>query len=243
MKEFSAYYFMLSHPNVGKGYGALGFFKILCTALIVTFSSLLIFGGCSYLLLLYIYVYVALLTTSVCNVSNDVKPSVTLPISYKKRTVYYYLSLLLFGVVASVIAALVALIFFAPTIATMEGGLFENLNIGTAKITPAGYIFAFSSLFYFLGADVLITRRTSTKQFWVRFAVFAVVTFVSIMLLFGASLPEEDTEDFGIIYNISNISANAATMWTVVSIIAAVSVAVFILSVIWVVKIEKPKKF
>lgn len=176
-----------------------------------------------------------------CLMANS-KPSLLslIPVNYKKRTLYFYLCSFIEALIITLIVILLVYAFALISYFTIRQEGDADLNDLFIALSPAAYIVSVGSCFYHIGAVTLITRVKNNKHFWLRFVIYLAVNIaLYVMLYFLSSQDAERRLNHSVLENLSD----SMTSWIAASVYAAISVIVFTLSVIWAVKLEKPKKF
>lgn len=177
------------------------------------------------------------------------KPSLVLlvPIGYKRRSLYSILCIFLNSLLGTL--AWYAVFSVLGLIGIGIGILASNapssevvavLNDSFSSPSAMGVVFLAAMALYHFGAGILLGYGTKPKTFWWRFALYAVVTLVFTFTLLGCVVSVTGDFDMG---GIAGNIANLPSGWVVVSVYAAVSAVIFALAVLWVLKVEKPKKF
>ncbi|MGN0824501.1 MAG: hypothetical protein ACI4MB_05475 [Candidatus Coproplasma sp.] len=168
------------------------------------------------------------------------------PISYKKRVLYYYLGIFILTLIGLIFFWVGLLITFGilggiAFLATGENIFVFESTKAIANLTANAYLFAFFKSVLVFSVLSAIARLEKTKHFIIAIVSFIAVYFGGSMLL--ANLVQTGVE--GIVYNSKfyELFETLPLTWLAVVLCAILAVGAAIGSVLFVINKEKPKAF
>lgn len=168
------------------------------------------------------------------------------PISYKKRVVYYYLDILIFTVIGSIICCVTLLAVFGlfgaiAFLATGENIFVAESTQAIANLSVNAYLFSFFKSVLMFAVLSAIARLEKTKHFNIAIASFVAVYFGGSMLL--ANLVKTGASGVVIRAKIYELFETLPLPWLAVVLCAVLAVGAAVGSVAFVIYKEKPKAF
>jgi hypothetical protein len=193
-----------------------------------------------------IWMYAFIIMTAVVSVLYGVKPSMLhlVPISYKRRVIYYYVSILIYTVIVLATILFCSLIFIVPIgmiIYYTEG---DNFLLEIFDFSfPFGanvYLFSTFKALFTLSLVSVVARMERKKSFLISFAVLVVMHFAGAFVLSGLV---DRANGFALSSNIYPYFDTLPSPTLAVILCAVLAVIAFIASVLFIVRQEKPKAF
>jgi hypothetical protein len=183
--------------------------------------------------------------TAVVSVLYGVKPSMLhlVPVSYKRRVLYYYASILIYTIIALATILIFSLIFIVPIgiiVYFTEGDTFL-LEIFDFSF-PFGievYLFSIFKALFTLSLVSVVARMEKKKSFIISFAVLVVTHFAGAFVL---SALAEKADGFVLSSNIYPYFNTLPNPVLAVILCGVLAVIAFICSFAFIVYKEKPRK-
>lgn len=168
------------------------------------------------------------------------------PISYKKRVIYYYLDIVIFSLIGLLIFLVGILIIFGifGAIAFLATGenIFVIENTETLiNLSANAYLFSFFKSVFMFAVLSAIVRLEKTKHFNIAIVSFEAVYFGGNVLL--ANLVQTGASGVVLRAKIYELFETLPLPWLAVVLCAVLAVGAAVGSVLFVISKEKPKEF
>lgn len=252
MKEFLTYFKALMYtPSVMQtknGYA----FMILKIYLIVFVTFMI--GMFSTNLFPFVAMIMLLVATIGIGSYYQERPSVVsvLPIGYKKRTLYYflsciYLTLIIVAVCIAVVVVMMAImlpitLLSSPATSAPEPEPGATEETVAYVITAATVLFQIFSGLYHFSCFSVIMRIKRKSAFFLSFAAYSAVNLVGGLALGTAIALGKAEVEWNPLSSFLYFS-NLTQPWLAVALCAVISIAAFVGAVMFVLRQEKPKQF
>ncbi|MGN0813275.1 MAG: hypothetical protein ACI4MQ_07195 [Candidatus Coproplasma sp.] len=168
------------------------------------------------------------------------------PISYKKRVIYYYLDIVIFTLLGLIIFLVGILIIFGifgaiAFLATGESIFVAEKTEAIANLSANAYLFSFFKSVLMFAVLSAIVRLEKTKHFLIAVASFIAVYIGGSVLL--ANLVQTGASGFVLRAKIYELFETLPLPWLAVVLCAVLAVGAAVGSVLFVISKEKPKEF
>ncbi|MGN0813809.1 MAG: hypothetical protein ACI4MH_01080 [Candidatus Coproplasma sp.] len=239
MNKFSSYSHLMdrSTPATGSDGEGLLVLKILLL-MTVTLVGVICFVIESWgTALCGLFVFMFSLFASIFGALSCNKPSLIslVPVNYKWRTAYYFLSLLKFSVIFPLVFMPLCVLGCSVPVLLVGGverwtdafsGFFSS------ELLPINMVFILITAFWYCGCSTLICYGTGKKSFWLRWLAYLIITVIGTVFIIGPFSVEGADGDLII-----------RIPWHALIPCAVLSLGMFALSVVYVLHKEKPKEF
>ena len=182
------------------------------------------------------------------------RPSVfnLLPISYKQRTVYFYLAMVVIVIFTAIVIALVFLAIFLFTFLIMliftgggilsEGsGIEEEIDsVNTVAIGWQGNLFALFLLLLVIGAATIIILMNNGKLRNVLCFVYPIVQHILLVIMLNIA---DSSHGITLAGNLFASFKNLPLSWLWLTFFGIISVGVLTYSVIRLIQYHRPKQY
>ncbi|MGN0817615.1 MAG: hypothetical protein ACI4L9_01480 [Candidatus Coproplasma sp.] len=239
MNKFSAYSSLMNYgtPATGSEREGLLVLKILLP-MIVPLVGVICFAieswGTAFcgMFVFCLSLFASIFGALACN-----KPSLIslVPVNYKRRTAFYFLSLLQFSLIFPIcFVPLWAVCYSIPIliIGGAERWTYMFLEFFSSEFLPINLIFVVLTAFWYCGWSTLVCYGTCKKSFWLSWLAYLLITVVGTVFIIGPFSAEGADGDLII-----------RIPWHALIPCAVLSLSVFALSVVYVLRREKPKEF
>jgi hypothetical protein len=193
-----------------------------------------------------ILVYLFTIMTAVVSVLYGVKPSMLhlVPVSYKRRVIYYYASILIYSLVALATIFIFMMIFIVPigiAVYFTEGDAFL-LEVFDFSLPFGANVYLFSAFkaLFTLSFLSVVARMERKKSFIISFAALVITHFAGAFVL---SVLVDRANGFVLSSNIYPYFDTLPNPTLAVILCGVFAVVAFALSFIFIVRQEKPKAF
>lgn len=170
----------------------------------------------------------------------------TVPISYKKRVLYYYLSTILWILIVMAVMFVIGLLIMCIIALCNWAANGTNIFIDTdeedaVELSVNAYLYSAFALLFFYGVLMGVSRIERTRNSVIAYLITILVLFGGNMLL--ANLVDDGTSRFVISAPIYEQFETLPVPWLAVLLCGLFAAAALIGSVIFLIYKEKPKKF
>jgi hypothetical protein len=204
-----------------------------------------IITGCIFEWLGIVFLFVAM----ILSIAGNNKPAIfhTMPVNYKKRTLYYFVDILITVLIALlVVVAVIAVISVISTaVAAINGTLTVEDTTDTEEaeaitFTAAAIAFSLFRTLFVCGGVTGIARIKNNLYFLLGMIGFILLYTVGGLIL---AICAAGNNEFNALFWLYENYENLPLPWLATTLCALFAVAAWVGSVVYVLKIEKPKSF
>jgi hypothetical protein len=244
MKKFYSLLACAGMPEQGENY-SLTRVRIIVYALIIFALNVSVITACIFEGIGYIF-FIVCVSFSVVGRN---KPSIfhTMPVNYKKRTLYYFVDILISTLfVIVIIAAFIALLAVIGVIVDAIKGIplvddsAEAEEAVDISLSCAAVLFSLFRTLFFCGSITGIMRIENKKHY-----LIWVLAFILIYVLGGLGLTyavARESKFTALLWFYSNFE-NLPLPWLATSLCAVFAIAAWVGSYLYILRIEKPKAY
>ena len=164
------------------------------------------------------------------------------PVGYKRRTLYFFVCCIVYSFLFAAAFTAVFVAFFVLIALTMGGaGVSGQLSAGQIAVHPSFFLMAAGLVLGNFGMGAMLGYKTSTKAFWLIFALYVLLAAATIISLLFAPAIEGAPADVDIqIDGLAQIFSHLNNPWLFAGTYFGVYALIFIVGVLCVLKKSKP---
>lgn len=164
------------------------------------------------------------------------------PVGYKRRTLYFFVCCIVYSFLFAAAFTAVFVAFFVLIALTMGGaGVSGQLSAGQIAVHPSFFLMAAGLVLGNFGMGAMLGYKTSTKAFWLIFALYVLLAAATIISLLFAPAIEGAPADVDIqIDGLAQIFSHLNNPWLFAGTYFGVYALIFIVGVLYVLKKSKP---
>ena len=249
MKKLLGYYNMLRYGmnNAALEKKAWGYVARILAPAVVAFALGIALGLWDDLLSFAVILFASLMTvfTSAlgymltCGASSAVN---FVPVGYKRRTLYFFVCCIVYSLLFAVIFAAAYVAFLVVSALLLGGlGIFSGPVGLRVDAHPSFFLMAAGLVLGNFGMGAMLGYKTSTKAFWLIFALYMLLAAATIISLLFAPAIEGAPADVDIqIDGLAQIFSHLNNPWLFAGTYFGVYALIFIVGVLYVLKKSKP---